>query len=268
MSRWTAQLCVKMLVGGLISSTFANDSVETQFASAQSKFEQAMSTYRTLDNKSDAEVRRQFREAAAAFEAIAHQGVASANLYINTGNAYHFAGDNPRALLWYRRAVDLENSAEARSGLASLRRLCGVQLWANEATSITRILMFWHDDLGRRTKQLVLLSTWPIGCVLLAISFFVARRIVIRRLAWLLIAVGLAFGVSDLVLQLRPPPPSAVILEQTKGRAGDNETYSITVERIVAGQEVKLLETRGDWLRIRLPSGTTCWVPAVVGEEV
>jgi hypothetical protein len=137
-----------------------------------------------------------------------------------------------------------------------------------QGSSIARLLLFWHDDESSRSKQMIVLAAYPLGCLLLIAALFARRRIVLVRVAVILIAVGTIFGVSELVQAYAPGAPPAVILERTKGHSGDGETYSVAVEPIVPGQEVRLLENRGAWRRVQLPDGKTCWVRAVTCEPV
>lgn len=242
-------------------------SPEERFAHAQATFDEAMSAAES--ETSDAlTARRTFYDAARGFADLFADGIASDHVCVNAGNAYHFAGDDARALLWYLRAVRLTNSPEARAGLASLRRTSGAELWPTEQASILRVLISWHHDLRRSTKQIITLTTVPLGCVLVIVAMFVSHRTVIRRVGILLIVIGLVFGVSDLVTALGPRAQWAVVVEQTRGYAGNAETYSVTAEQIRPGQEAKLLETREGWMRIERPSGTTCWVPAETCEPV
>lgn len=240
---------------------------EQRFAEAQAVFEQARQLMQQ-GPESAAQARRRFHEAARAFAALANDGVASQNLCINTGNAFHFAGDNARALLWYLRAEQLGHSPDALSGIASLRHACRAELWPPRQASIGRILMSWHYDLSRRAKQAILLATYPVGTVLLIVAMFVQRRTVLRRMGIVLMVVGCFIGGSDLVVALGPGQSMAVVLEQTRGYAGDGEGYSVIADPVVAGQEVILLESRGNWIRVQLPSGKMCWVARDICEPV
>jgi hypothetical protein len=242
-------------------------SPEESFARAEAAFSEAMSTMKDADNDA-LQVRRQFHDSAKAFARLYADGSVTDHICVNAGNAYHFAGDDPRALLWYLRAVQLANTPEARAGLASLRRACGTQSWPQQPASILRVLMFWHYDLKRPAKQWIVLTAYPFGCILIILSLVIARRSVLRRVGIALLAIGLVLGVSDLITAVGPQQRWAVVLEQTSGHAGNAETYSVVAEQIKPGQEAKLLETREGWMRLELPSGITCWVPAETCEQV
>lgn len=245
----------------------AASSPEQRFAEAQAMFDAAKRTMEKAGADS-VDARRGFHEAATRFAAIARDGVTSANLCVNAGNAYHFAGDEPRALLWYLRALRLANTPDIRNGVATLRRACRAELWPAEAGSIGRVLMAWHYDVSRPTKQRVLLAAYPLGCVLVIASRFVRRRSLCLRLGLVLMCVGAAMGVSDILTAVSPPERWAVVVEGGKGYAGDGEGYSVVIEGLKPGQEVKLIERRPEWVRVALPGGATCWVRAGNCEEV
>lgn len=242
-------------------------SLEQRFSQAQAQFEAAQARMRAAGG-SPLEARRMFREAAGRFAAIAADGAASANLYVNTGNAYHFAGDEPRALLWYLRASRLASAPEIRTGLATLRRVCKAELWPPSRPSIGRVLMFWHHDLGRRPKQVLMLTLYSAGCALAIASMFVRRRKRWLRSGLVLMAIGGVMGTSDVVATLAGREEWAVVLSRAKGYAGDGPMYSVFVDAIVAGQEVRVAEARPDWMQIELPSGGRCWVSREVCESV
>jgi len=236
-------------------------SVEQRFAEAQRRFEAAQAKRGEAGGDALA-ARRAFREAGEQFAALAREGVSSANLCVNAGNAYHFAGDEPRALLWYLRAAGLANTPEIRGGLATLRRVCKAELWPPPRASIGRVLMFWHYDLGRRVKQWILLTLYPAGCAAAVAGLFARRRGRWLKAGAALMIVGGIMGVSDAVAATRGGEEWAVVLEPASGLSGDGQMYSVVVDSIVAGQEVRLVESRREWMQVELPAGTRCWVPA------
>jgi hypothetical protein len=261
-------LTICLLTGVILTSPEPSDaSPEERFAEAQATFNDAMSAMKNSEND-PLTARRQFYDAAEEFARVYEDGTATDHVCVNAGNAYHFAGDEARALLWYLRAVKLSNSPETRAGLASLRRACGAQPWPPEQASILRVLMSWHHDVHRSTKQWIVLIAYPAGCVLIVLSIVTRRKLVLRRVGITLLVIGLVFGLSDLITAVGPQERRAVVLEQIAGHAGNAETYSVVVEKIKPGQEAKLLETREGWVRLELPSGTTCWVLAETCEQV
>lgn len=242
-------------------------SPEKRFAEAQVIFDAAKAAMAQPDGDT-INARTQFYDAATRFAALAHQGIRSANLYVNAGNAFHFAGDDASALLWYLRANRLSNTIETRSGLITLRSASGAELWPHDQGSIGRALMFWHHDLGRPFKHWVLLGTYPLGCLMVILALLVRRRSFWLRLGIALIVIGATMGVSDLVATAAGDGQWAVVLEDGRGYAGDGEGYSVILDHVTRGQEVKILESREDWVHAEFPSGTTCWLPAGICEPV
>lgn len=259
-------------IAGLVVSfgvaASAAESPEARFAAAQRIFNQARQRAGAGADDS-VTVRRTYREAANAFAGLAADGVRSVNLCVNAANAYHLAGDPARALLWYLRANDIANTAETRGGVATLRRLCDAEPWPETRGSIGRALMFWHYDLTRITKQRIFFALFPAGCGLLLACVFLFRwRRVLVRVGLAVTLAGAVIGVSDVVAARYPPAAPAVVLTSAAGRAGNGESYSVVVREIRAGQEVKIVAARDNWLHVTLPSGTTCWLPASTVERV
>lgn len=262
------KVAVTSCVAGLmIAAAVPTHLPEQRFAEAQEIFDAAKDAMDQVD--ADAlEVQRQFHDAATRFAALARDGIQSVNLYVNTGNAYHFAGDDARALLWYLRAHGVSNTPETRHGLIALRNACGAEPWPPEHGSIGRALMFWHYDLPRRVKHWILVATYPLGSLMIIVALFRRRRTIWPRLGIAFMLVGAAMGVSDLAAAVDGDGGWAVVLEDGRGYAGDGEGYSIVVDHIRPGQEVKVIEPRHDWVHVELPSGTTCWLRAEICEPI
>ncbi len=246
-------------------------SAKERFDQAQSLFASAMDRLQEEESAS-VETRQKFYESARLFgalaEDLAEEGVLSANLLVNTGNAFHFAGDNPRALLWYLRAEKLNKIPEIRRAIAALRRSCQADPWPHSRGSIGRALLFWHYDLSRLLKQKLFIVIYLVGCGCFLVCFAVQRRRVLIRLGIILLIAGAALGASDIIRTIQDDQPRAVVLETTSGYVGDGKAYSVVRDKIIPGQEVRLIESRKSWRRIRLPDETTCWLPAETVKSV
>ena len=240
---------------------------EVRFDQAQRQFEHAQALLEQ-DETTSLEARQAFHTAAEQFAALARDGVRNVNLYVNTGNALHFAGDDGRALLWYLRATELANTQEVRDGLVFLRRRCGTVARPGETGSVRRLLLVWHYDLPGSIKQWIVLAFFPAGCLLLLIALFTTRRQVLLRVGIGMIGIGLVMGLSDVVATVSPGETWGVVVEATPGHAGDADSYSIVTERIAPGQEVRILERRSDWLHIATPDETRCWIAVEACEPI
>jgi hypothetical protein len=256
--------CAALLLSGPAA---LGGSPEERFAEAQSLFDAAKTELAQADSDNTT-ARKKFYDAASRFADLARDGIRSVNLYVNTGNAFHFSRDNARALLWYLRAHRLSNTAETRNGLVALRNACNAEPWPHESGSIGRVLMFWHYDVRQSLKLWILIATYPLGCLMIIVALFVSRRSAWIRLGLALMVVGATLGISDVVATANGDGHWAIVLEDGTGYAGDSESYSTVVDRISPGQEVKIIETREEWVQVALPSGVTCWLRADVCEGV
>jgi hypothetical protein len=259
-------LCL-LLTAALPGRTRAESDTDRAFADAQAMFESAKAVA-AREGSDSLEARRQFREAAEHFARLADRGVASPQLYVNAGNAYHFAGDDARAVLWYLRAMDLANTPDIRSGVASLRRATRTDPWPAERASIWRVLLSWHYDLSRPTKQMLFLLLYLLGCGFIVIGLVRKRPWLAWKVGLSLMVLGAVLGVSDIVAASFTPDQRAVVVDRAPGRTGDGENYSIVTDAIRPGQEVRIVERRPEWSRVELPSGNRVWMQADAVEPV
>ena len=256
--------CAALLLSGPVGPS---RSAEERFAEAQAIFDSAKGALVQAGSDNVA-ARKKFYDAAGRFADLAQEGLRSVNLYVNAGNAFHFAGDDARALLWYLRANRLSNTTETRNGLSALRKVCKTEPWPHEHGSIGRALLFWHYDLSRPLKHWILLITYPLGCLIVMAVLFVQGRSAWIRLGLALMVIGATAGISDLVATVEGDGQWAVVLADARGYAGDGEGYSVVLDHVGPGQEVRIIESRGQWVRAEFPSGTTCWLRAEVCEQV
>ncbi|MEE8356706.1 MAG: hypothetical protein V3R33_05285 [Anaerolineales bacterium] len=170
-------------------------SPEERFAEAQSLFDAAKAELAQSDSDNTV-ARKKFYHVASTFADLARDGIRSVNLYVNTGNAFHFSRDNAHALLWYLRAHRLSNTAETRNGLVALRNACHAEPWPHESGSIGRVLMFWHYDVRQPVKRWILIATYPLGCLMIIVALFVNRRSVWIRIGLALISFFGAIGLG------------------------------------------------------------------------
>jgi SH3-like domain-containing protein len=60
-----------------------------------------------------------------------------------------------------------------------------------------------------------------------------------------------------------------VVTGEVVARKGDGASYAPAFRTpLHEGAEFRIAERRGDWLRIRLPDGRGCWIPAAAAETI
>jgi tetratricopeptide (TPR) repeat protein len=114
---------------------------------------------------------RQFDSALTTYLNLADQGMASAPLYFNTGNAYFRSGDLGRSVLYYLKAQRLDPSDPDIAGnLEFARRYTFVQM---EGVELNPISALFASIVG--PYKLNTLAWASSGCMFLLFAFLIAR---------------------------------------------------------------------------------------------
>ncbi|HNT77542.1 MAG TPA: tetratricopeptide repeat protein [Anaerolineae bacterium] len=205
-----------------------------------------------------------FAEAASAYQSLVDAGVAEGALYYNLGNAYFKTGDLGRAILNYRRAQQLlPRDADVAANLRLARAQTQDRLEADGvgglAGFVQRALVAWTtlDEAAA-----LALGLWGGLCALgMAALLWPRHR---PALTYALAAVGVLLALSVLSVGARVVEarraPAVVVAPSVEVRSGPGADY-LTEFTLHAGAEVRVIEERGDWARIRLPGDLQGWAP-------
>jgi hypothetical protein len=207
----------------------------------------------------------EFIEAAARYEVLVQAGVQDGRLYYNLGNAYFKASDLGRAILSYRRAQRLlprDGDVAANLKLARAQTLDRIEVKDEGAVvALVRHLVGWTTLDEAATAALVL---WMFLCALGIGAILWQRKR--RALLYLVgvVALLLLLGVLSIGIRLldeHGQAPAVVVAAEVAVRSGPGEDY-LTEFTLHAGAEVRLVERRGDWVRISLPGDLQGWAPS------
>jgi tetratricopeptide (TPR) repeat protein len=204
--------------------------------------------------------------AVAAYEELRSQGVVSADLFFNLGDAYFRQGALGPAIWAFERAAALDPGDEdARYNLDQARKLASRQ-------AHDRIEGEDRDPLWIRAVIALGPSTETWAFVALYLGFFAV--LVIRRSAHgdlrpalgagaaVLGAAALLFGALLFGRARLDRLPFGVVLPDVVAvKEGADPNYRTGFE-IHAGLRVRLIEHDQDWLRVRLGNGLEGWVHA------
>lgn len=212
----------------------------------------------------DAYTNSRFQDAAAAWESLLATGVASPELYCNTGDAYFKLGNYPKAILNYERALKLDPSfADARYNLEFAQSF--VQ------DKIEAVPEFIIESVGRKLCYTLGSDTWAVLflvfllCALaLGLMFLLSSSIGRRR-------AGFYLGIVFLVLSLLCLDFSAwqkrdyakkdsaiVMLPVSSVKSSPSSGKDLFV--IHEGTKVKILDSVGEWQNIALADGRQGWI--------
>ncbi|GIW45900.1 MAG: hypothetical protein KatS3mg077_3182 [Candidatus Binatia bacterium] len=206
---------------------------------------------------------RDYAAAIAAYEGAIAQGVASANLFFNLGNAYFKAGHLGKAILNYERARWLApRDADVLANLEFARA---------QAHSPACTPQWWEHLLWPLASRLSPMALWSVVSSLYAAVLVAGSLAILHRnwrprwgIAAVAFAAALAFTGANLFWRefFRPWGTYAVTLQTVAVRFAPESTATEHF-RLPAGAPVRIRERRGDWALVQRCDGRRGWVPAV-----
>lgn len=215
----------------------------------------------------DAYLHGDYAGAVAAYQELDRQGVVSADLCFNLGDAYYRQGNLGRAIWAFERAAGLDpDDDDARYNLTQVRKVA-------DRRAHDKIEGAARDPLWTRVVTTLGPSTetWLFVAIYLALFVALAARR-LRRGAGdharaLLAAAASILGVAALLsgtllagrAYLDRVPFGVVLPDGVAVKEGADANYRTSFE-LHAGLRVRLLDRDQDWLRIRLPNGLEGWV--------
>jgi tetratricopeptide (TPR) repeat protein len=191
-------------------------------------------------------------------EVVAHRW--SANLFYDLGNAYFRVNDIGRAILNYKRALQLEpGHPEAATNLQIARdQSRGLRLIPSELENSLHALRS---------------STWAVvaaACFWLAIFALIFRRttaLMTGAIFCLLLSAGCAWAAWSLENGAEGSRAAVVVAENTDARVATADTAR-SILALPPGSAVMILQERGDWNYAELPNHQRGWIAAGAAEKV
>jgi tetratricopeptide (TPR) repeat protein len=255
------RVCLILLCGFtlFIGNAVASESTESLFVKANDLFQTAVNS-RGPDRTGKME------QAASLYERIVNEkGIHNGYLYYNLGNCYFHLGRIGKAIVNYRRAESLNpNYADLKRNLKSAQSRRKDNIQKSQARSIARTLLFWHYLLNLRTKIVVFSVLFSMIWIVLLVKLF-ANKPLIRWGIGLSLFFAMAFGVSAAIefYAGRSIRFGVILAEQTTPKKGPGESYAESFkEPLHEGTEFRLKDRQGQWMRVELDNGATCWLRA------
>jgi len=213
-----------------------------------------------------------YRASVLMLERLAREGnIENGKLFYNIGNIYFRLGDLGRSILYYRRARQwIPHDPNLQQNLAYARSRRVDRMEEEVQAKIFKTLFFWHYDLGRFMRTVLL------ACFFNAFWIF-AGLLLFKKKPWLrygaastaLLTLLMASSLAVEAFQESRIREGVVLAPEVTARKGDGPAYQPAFEApIHAGTEFRLLEERQGWYRIRLMDGRQCWIPASAAETI
>jgi hypothetical protein len=232
-------------------------------ASGPDLLDQAIEAYTFALETEDRDSRLEgFRGAERLFGRVVESGVESPGLYTNLGNAALQAEHLGRAVLAYRRALSLDpDYARALQNLEHARTLLPEWVPRPEPGGVLDSFFFWHRTVSSSERAIAAPLCFALAGLLVAAAIRL-RQPLLRSLALLPAVVWLALVASQLLdPAARAADQAVVTADEAVARAADSALApSPFPAPLPGGVEVRILEERSPWVRIRLANGRDAWV--------
>ena len=243
----------------LLGSAIPADADSTDAARA----EQALASYRSGLDTVERGVRLEvFRQAERLFSRIAEGDAANPELFTNLGNAALQAEHLGSAVLAYRRALAIDPShPRAVQNLEYARTLLPEWVPKPATGGLLDSFFFWHRTLARSDRAIGAAFAFVVVGLLVAgaIRFrqpALRNAAAVPALVWLVLITSVVVDFSAGALE-----EAVVTADETVARAADSALAASTLPApLPGGVEVRILERRSPWLRVRLANGRDAWV--------
>ena len=248
------------IIGTAIAACAAS-SVAQQLDAAQ--LEEAIASYRAALDTSERNSRLEgFRNAERLFSRVSAGGASNPELYTNLGNAALQAEHLGAAVLAYRRALAIDpDHPRAVQNLEYVRTLLPEWVPKPEPGGLLDSFFFWHKTLARSDRSLGAAIAFGIAALLLAAAIRFSQSAlrtaaILPALVWAALIASVAVDVGGASLD-----EAVVIADEAVARAADSALAPSTLPApLPGGVEVRILERRSPWIRIRLANGRDAWV--------
>lgn len=224
--------------------------VAQRFSEAVKRFDQAVEE-------------EDYLEVASIDEEILASGVRSGAVAYNLGNAYWMAGRKGEAIAAYRRALRYR----PRDPYVTANLLTALGATAEDVArgrSLVDHVLFWRNWFSYPEKVAGVLGLLTLAALLSLLRRMRSPRgLGFGRAAWAALGFALLLGITaGLDIWNIEIVRHGVVTAEVVARKGNSETYEAAfTEALPEGQEFRVLERRGAWLRIELEGGLAGWIP-------
>ena len=204
----------------------------------------------------------EFRRSQRLFASVVEQGVETADLYTNVGNAALQAEDLGGAVLAYRRALRLDaDHPRALQNLDHVRSLLPAWVPRPQPAGLLDSLFFWHRTVPASLRELLAAGCFALAALLVASGTWwrqsgLRNAAILPGLAWVALAGSVLLDPGG---DLREE--AVVTVSEVVARAADSSLApSVFPQPLPGGVELRILEERSPWLRVRLANGRDAWL--------
>jgi tetratricopeptide (TPR) repeat protein len=220
----------------------------------------------------------QYGQAAQAYQQLVDQGFSDSALFYNLGNAYFKDGDYGRAIVNYRRAQLLnprDNDIATNLDLARSQIVDQLEETGESNQGLFNTIGHWTQRwLTMNEVAIFALGTWILFVFLLILFSNTRKGSSVHeslQYAMVVTVLALVLGMASLGsrMYVENSQPEAVIVAQEVDVTSGPGTQYVTEFTLLNGTEARLVETRGNWVRLSLTNDEMQgWAPANAIEAI
>lgn len=204
------------------------------------------------------------------YEALVAGGAQDGAVFYNLGAAYYGSGDFGKALVNYLRTQTFTpRDGDLNTNIALIRaRRLDVQ--GDEAGLFESLSVLTSGILTLTELAWIAFAVWVLWFGLFSAAILQSRLREILRAP--LLIIGVLTVISLLLLGSRlyvtASASSAVVIESTvQAMSGPGGEY-LEIFQLHEAAELRVLDSRDDWIRVSLPDGRQGWIPREAVETV
>lgn len=190
----------------------------------------------------------------------------SAEVYYNLGNACYKQQFWARAILYYERCLQLDRRNEdAQYNLDLAQAQIRDQI---EPIQLSLLSILWKDICGLLSSSvwaiLAIVFSWLALCGVAVYLF--ARKFHMRRWGLMLVFITAGLSIILFVITLsahviESKEQYAIIMAPSVILKSEPSESSTNLFILHEGLKMGVMETDGDWVRVRMPDGNNGWMP-------
>jgi tetratricopeptide (TPR) repeat protein len=207
----------------------------------------------------------EYQKAIQMYEQLLQNGYESPALYYNLGNVYFKIQRFPNAILQYERAKRL--SPDDEDVLHNLR-LCNLRV-IDKIEPVPQLFFigWWKAFIDLFSSDgwavMAIISLWFTSVA--GTVFIVGRTMVLRRIAFLISAIGIAACVLGFLgtyerSHIEQNTKSAIVFAASVPVKSAPDAQSTDLFVLHEGVKVEFLDAVGEWRKIRLADGKVGWL--------
>ncbi|MDW8220789.1 MAG: tetratricopeptide repeat protein [Bacteroidota bacterium] len=220
--------------------------------SAEQVFARANDFYKNAD----------YKRAAQLYEELIHSGIEAEEVYFNLGNCYYKLGNTASAILNYERAHRLnptDDDIEFNLELARRRVIDNI-----EPAPQVFIVRWWRILISLATP-----STWGMGavvcawmCCLSAMLFLIVVSPRMKKILFTACIVSMLLAAVMLLFafQQEHKTMSAIVFAPSIAVKSEPQESSKDLFVLHEGTKIDILDTDGEWCKIRILDGSVGWM--------